>query len=88
MAGKRSQTDRSKPVYFEDGLILKATGLGRLLGCGPRTASKIARETPGFPKAVIWGRGSYGWSRLEVEAWLLNPTNPAAEPMAQAMGEE
>jgi len=73
----RGQTDRSKPVYFEDGLVLKVGGLGKLLGCCSETARKIADTTEGFPPERVFGRGVQGWSRPEVEAWLLSPTNPA-----------
>jgi hypothetical protein len=83
MAGKRGPTRRDKPVYFEEGLILKVGGLGRLLGCCPATARKVARETVGFPAERIFGRGIQGWSRLEVEAWLVSPTNPAAHAVGE-----
>ena len=45
-----------------------------MLGCCPQTARKIADTAPGFPPERIFGRGIQGWSRLEIEAWLLCPT--------------
>jgi predicted DNA-binding transcriptional regulator AlpA len=75
----RGPTDRTKPRYFEQGLLLKSGGLAQLLGCCPHTASKIAKETKGFPPKRCLGRGREGWSRPEIEAWLLNPTAPPVE---------
>lgn len=74
MGKGRGPTDRSKPAYFQGGLIVKVGGLGLLLGCCPQTARKVADTTPGFPPERIFGRGVQGWSRLEIEAWLLSPT--------------
>lgn len=77
---KRGPTKRSEPAYFDgtEGLIVKIGGLKRLLGCkSPVTARKIARETEGFPQERFWGRGIYGWNRLEVEAWFRNQASMA-----------
>ena len=78
-----SKTDRSKPVYFEDGMILKIGGLAKLLGCGVDAAREIA-DTGGFPPQRIFKRGCKGWSRMEVMAWLRNPTAPPVDDEKRA----
>ncbi|MCK4620685.1 MAG: hypothetical protein KAT62_00580 [Desulfuromonadales bacterium] len=70
---------KDRPTFFMGGEILKAGGLGKLLGCCPVTARRIAEGADGFPPKRIWGRGIEGWSRQEVMEYL---SNPAADSVA------
>ena len=84
--GRGGMSMKDRPAFFMEGEILKAGGLGKLLGCGSVTARRIAEGAEGFPKKRIWGRGIEGWSRQEVMEYLSNPERFVAEKELTSSG--